>query len=348
MKYNILVTLPKGGVFDTFFNEDRIQELEALGNVEWNESTKQFTEEELRSRLRDKDICVTGWGSPIFTEAVLAGANRLKLIAHTAGSVKPYVTDAVYEQNIRVVSGNRVFARSVAESVIAYALTSLRDIVHYSTELKKGNWRPGIFANKGLLNRSVGIVGYGMISRYVVKMLQPFDTTIKVFSRHIDREELDRWHMTQADLPEIFKTCDIISIHSGMTMENYHLITEELLRMMKPGALLINTARGAVIDEAALVKVLNECDIHAVLDVYEKEPLSKGHPLLGCDRAILMPHMGGPTIDQRLYVTKAVIEDIASYISGGTLTCEIDKMHADKMTAPLHLPKTPPVQRPVA
>lgn len=144
-----------------FFGRERILELEALGTVEWNEGCEQFSQEELCERIAGKDICVTGWGSPLFDEKVLAHADRLKLIAHTGGSVKPIVTDAVYERGIRVVSGNRVFAESVAEGVIAYALAALRDIPYYSAQVKAGFWRPK-FENRGLLDRSVGIVGYGM------------------------------------------------------------------------------------------------------------------------------------------------------------------------------------------
>lgn len=331
MRLNILVTMPRGEIFDTFFGRERILELEALGTVEWNEGCEQFSQEELCERIAGKDICVTGWGSPLFDEKVLAHADRLKLIAHTGGSVKPIVTDAVYERGIRVVSGNRVFAESVAEGVIAYALAALRDIPYYSAQVKAGFWRPK-FENRGLLDRSVGIVGYGMIAGYVVQMLEPFHSRIKVFSRHISEEELKRHNMQKAELDEIFSTCDIISIHCGMTAENYHLVTGDLLKKMKPGALLINTARGPIIEENALVKALQEQDIRAVLDVFDIEPLPVDHPLLSCDNAILMPHMAGPTVDRRIAVTHAVIRDIRNFLEGLPLECEITKSYAAKMS----------------
>lgn len=330
---NILVTIPRlSPVFSTFFDEKREKELESIGNVVWNTSEKQFTKIELKEKLQDIDICITGWGTPSFEEDVLEGANKLRFIAHTGGSVKPYVTDACYERGIRVVSGNEVFAESVAEGVVAYALTSLRDIPKFSSELKKGNW-PSQFTNKGLLERKVGIVGYGMIARYVVGMLKPFHCECKVFSRHIANEELEKHQMEKASLEEIFETCDIISIHSGMTPENHHLITEDLLNRMRPGTLLINTARGAIIDEEALVRVLNKKEIAAALDVYEVEPLPENHPLMQCENALLMPHMGGPTIDRRLSVTSSVLTDIKNFLEGKPLFCEITASYAAKMSA---------------
>lgn len=328
----ILVTMPKTEIFHTFFNEKLIRQLKDIGEVIWNESTTtHFTKEEICEKIKDIDILVTGWGTPVLDEEVMSHAEKLKMVAHTGGSVRPYVSDVVYEKGVTVISGNEVFAQSVAESVIAYALASLRDIPRYSSDLKNGIW-PTSFYNKGLLDRTVGIVGYGMISKMVVQMLKPFNVKIKVFSRHIAQEELEKHGMQKADLPEIFSTCDIVSIHSGMTKENYHLITEELLRMMPEGSLLINTARGAVIDEPALCRVLAEGKINAVLDVYEVEPLPQGHPLMRFDNAILMPHMGGPTIDRRLVVVQALIDDMRRFLKGEPLCCEIDQAYAAKMS----------------
>ena len=239
----------------------------------------------------------------------------------------------MYGRGIRVVSGNEVFAESVAESVVAYALASLRQIPYHSVNLAGGIW-PESFANRGLLNRSVGIVGYGMIARYVVGMLAPFHCPIKVFSRHIGQDELDRCHMEKAELEELFATCDIISIHSGMTPENHHLVTRELLQSMKPGALLVNTARGAVIDEPALCEVLAaRPDLSAALDVYETEPLPAGHPLEKLPNVLLMPHMGGPTVDRRLAVTRSVTQDIRRFLAGQPMSCEISRSYAAKMSA---------------
>jgi phosphoglycerate dehydrogenase-like enzyme len=328
----ILVTMPNGEIFNTFFNDELRSKLQEIGEVIWNDSTAQYTKSQLCEKIKDIDICVTGWGTETFDEEILSYANKLRLIAHTGGSVRPYVTDAVYDRGIRVVSGNEVFAESVAESVIAYALASLRDIPRYSGDLKNGIW-PSSFYNKGLLDKTIGLVGYGMIAKMVVEMLKPFHAKIKVFSRHISQEELTKHNMEKADLPEIFSTCDIVSIHSGMTQENYHLITEELLNMMPEGALLINTARGAIIDEEALCRVLAKEKIHAVLDVYEVEPLPANHKLLEMKNAILMPHMGGPTIDRRMIVTRSVIGDIKLFLQNKPMKCEIDRAYAAKMSA---------------
>lgn len=329
----LLVTMPQHAIFDTFFDAETIAALEQIGTVRWNTLGRQYTHEELCQAMPGVDICITGWGTCPIDEAVLANADCLTLIAHTGGSVKPYVTDAVYQKGIRVVSGNEVFAESVAESVVAYALASLRQIPFHSANLSAGIW-PQRFSNRGLLGRSVGIVGYGMIARYVVQMLAPFHCPIKVFSRHIRQEDLDKYGMQQVSLEELVSSCDVVSIHSGMTPENHHLITRSLLEQLKPGALLINTARGAVVDEPALCDVLAaRPDLFAALDVFETEPLPVDHPLHDLNNVLLMPHMGGPTIDMRLAVTRSVTADIRRFLAGQPMSCEISQSYAAKMSA---------------
>jgi len=324
--------MPKHATFYTFFNQEIIDSLEQLAEVIWNESTtEQFTKQQLRTLIKDVDFIITGWGTPILDEEILQNANKLKMVAHTGGSVKPYVTDAVYERGITVVSGNNIFAESVAESVIAYALASLRDIPKYSSDLKQGIWPSGYY-NKGLLNKRIGIVGYGMIAKYTVEMLKPFHAEILVYSKHISQEELDKHQMKKADLEEIFSTCDIVSLHSASTPANYHMINESLLMSMQEGALLLNTARGAIIDEEALVRVMRTKNIYAVLDVFEVEPLPAKHPLTTLENAILMPHMGGPTVDRRFIVTRQIINEIKRFLSGEPLICEISQAYASTMT----------------
>lgn len=182
-KLKMLVTMPKHDIFYTFFNEKHIHELQNLGEVIWNESdSQQFNEEQLCEKIKDVDVIITGWGTLPLAEHILIHANKLKLVAHTGGTVKPCVTDAIYERYITVVSGNNIYAQSVAESVIAYALASLRNIPKYSTELKHGIW-PSSYYNRGLLNKKIGIIGFGMIAKYTVEMLKSFIQNF-MFSRN--------------------------------------------------------------------------------------------------------------------------------------------------------------------
>lgn len=327
----ILVSIPAGEMRDSFFSEALSARLEQLGCVEWNTNTEQFSEEELAEKLSGVDICISGWGNTPFHEKTLKYADKLKLIAHIGGSVRPMVGDAAFERGIRVCSGNRVFAESVAEGVLTYMLCSLRKIGEYEARMAAGEW-PSLIGTRGLLGRSVGLVGYGMIAEYLVKFLKPFGCRILVSSRHISEEELAAAGIEAASAEEIFRTCDIVSLHNSLTMRTKHSIGTELLNSMKDGALLVNTARGALIDEEALVSVLKERPVWAALDVYETEPLPMDSPLRDCERVLLMPHAAGPTADRRYAVTSYVLDDMERFLNGENLDCEIDFARAGTMT----------------
>lgn len=210
-------------------------------------------------------------------------------------------------------------------------LCSLRKIGEYEARMAAGEW-PSLIGTRGLLGRSVGLVGYGMIAEYLVKFLKPFGCRILVSSRHISEEELAAAGIEAASAEEIFRTCDIVSLHNSLTMRTKHSIGTELLNSMKDGALLVNTARGALIDEEALVSVLKERPVWAALDVYETEPLPMDSPLRDCERVLLMPHAAGPTADRRYAVTSYVLDDMERFLNGENLDCEIDFARAGTMT----------------
>lgn len=329
---NILVEIPKDRNFSSFFQRKQVEKLQSLGNVYWNETDKHFTKQEFKGKLQGMDICITGWGTPVFDEEILEFADDLKLIAHDAGTIRPMIGEAVYEKGIRVCSGNRIFARSVAEGVLAYALSALRRIPEYHAELLKGKW-PSLEGTRGLYGRKVGLIGYGMIGELVARMFQTFGCTVLVASKHMQSEELQGKGIQSSDISEIFEICDIVSIHLGLTEETRGSIGYELLSKMKNQAILINTARGEIVDEEALSFLLRKRpDLQAVLDVFQTEPLPLDSPLRKLKNAFLMPHAAGPTEDQRLCVTNYILDDIERFQRGKPLKGEISKWRAEKMT----------------
>ena len=328
---NILVALPEN-LRETFIPDEVARRIEQIGNVTWNTKGANYTEEELREKIRGMDVCMTGWGIPRFTARVLENADRLKLVAHTAGTVANLVSDELYAKGIRVVSANKVFAESVAESVIGYLLAALRDIPYYVNRMKSGGWRSEDFFNRGLLGQTVGLVGFGEIPRYLVPMLKPFHVKIKAFDKFVDARKMAEYSVEKADLEDIFSTCPILSIHLPATEETYHMIDRRLLKMIQKDAVLVNTSRGRVIDEKALIEELKQNRFKAVLDVYEKEPLPDDSPLRKMENTLLIPHMGGPTADRRKYATLAVVDDINNFLSNRPLVHEITAERASRMT----------------
>lgn len=331
------VSLPRGAVFDTFFTPENVALAERIGTVVWNQTDHRLSEEELVRAIGDCDVYISGWGSPALTPAVLDAAPGLRLLTHLCGTVVPFVSPEMWERGIRVISGNSYFADSVAEGAVAYMLAALRDIPGYSQRLKQeGQWKNAAsFNNRGLRDRTVGIVSYGTIARRLVKLLYPFGVKLRVYDIvPVPERDLREYDMEQVSLERIFAECDIITLHTAGTPQTRHMIDARLLSMIGEGALLVNTARGQLIDEAALCRELATGRFGAVLDVYEKEPPLPDSPLFKLPNVLMMPHMAGPTVDRRQVITHDLLLESAAFIDRGEPLChEVTRAAADRMSA---------------
>lgn len=328
----IYVASPVGATRDSFLTPENRAYLETLGNVVWYESTTPISRECLREALAGVDVCVCGWGTPRFDEFVLEKAADLKLIAYLCGSVGGIVSDTLYQRGIRVISGNDVFAETLAEGTLAYMMTALRRVPEYSKDMQETGWSVPGFYTQSIIGKTIGIVGLGATSRYLIEMLKPFHVKIKLFSRHLPEDQAKAFGVEKADLETIFSCCDVVSLHCARNAQNYHMVSHDLLRYMKPGALLVNTARGDIVDEMALAEHVRSGHIRAILDVYETEPLPRDSSLRGLKNCILIPHMGGPTIDRRRDAARIVLEDIQSFRENGLLMHEVSQERAAQMT----------------
>lgn len=328
----IYVETPTGIIRDTFFTPENIARMNELGSVEWNPYDRHLTPEELRDALVDVDVCFCCWGVPAFGGTVLEKANKLKIIAYVGGSVNYVVTDESYKRGIRCLSGNEEFARSVAEGTLGYMIAALRRLPQTVNEMAQEGWQHVYKRTDSLIEQNVGIIGLGTISRYLIKYLKPFDVKIKLFSNHTSDEEAAQLGVEKVSLEEMFKTCKIISVNSSQTPKNYHMVNDELMSLLRPDCLIVNTSRGSLIDEAAMANHLQQGHFRAILDVYEEEPLSVDSPLRGLENVILMPHRGGPTTDRRAAATRIVIDDVINIMEGRPAQNEIVQSRAATMT----------------
>lgn len=329
------VSLPRGAVFDTFFTEENVNLIESLGEVVWNTKTDNMSEEDVAAAIGDCEVYMTLWGSPRLDEKILQSAPKLRLLTHLGGTVVPFVSDAMWKRGIRVISGNAYFAESVAEGALAYILAALRDIPKYSRRLKEEKvWGLPCDCTRGLMGKSVGIVSYGEIARHLVRILSSFKVNIKIYDiAPLPSEDMEKYGLVPATLEEIFSECDIISIHTPLYEKTFHMIGKELLSLIKPDALLVNTSRGAIVDQRALEEELSSGSFRAVLDVYETEPPENDCRLFELPNVMMLPHMGGPTTDLRSYITRELILESAAFVDCGMpLFHEISAKRAEMMS----------------
>jgi phosphoglycerate dehydrogenase-like enzyme len=315
---NVLV-LAHGELFEDMFPAEVRGELEAFAGARYNELGRDLTEGELRDRIGDVYACITTWGSPRFTPDVLAAAPRLKVIAHAAGTVKPYVSDAVFEHGITVTSAGPVIARYVGEMALLLALAGLRNLTRYDRALKELRaWRvEGLQPGETLREQRVGLIGFGATAREFSILLRPFRVQLLCCDPYVDRSRLEAYEAQPATLEEILTTCRVISLHAASLPSTRHLLDAERLRLIPDGAVLVNTARGALIDTAALVEELKTGRFTAALDVFDpEEPLPADHPLRNLPNVILTPHIAGPVRSRYWEMGRQAVENVRLVWSG--------------------------------
>ena len=338
---NILVLNTLDGFhLKTFFTDRVMARLEQLGTVRYMKFSNTPDDiAALKEQIRDIDVMFTQWGASAansgFDKEFYSAAKRLKMIAHTGGSVADLINEEMQKrEDFVLLSGNRYYAESVAQGTICYMLLSQRRLYETLKETERNGWAHRTTRNDGLRGKTIGLVSFGMIAKELARMLRVFDCKVKVYSGHgVSAQEQEKYAVEACSLEELFSTCDIVSVHSGLTEKTYHMIDGKLLSMMKDDALLVNTSRGAVIDEAALEKEVKTGRIRAVLDVFEVEPLPLDSGFRNLDNVIIVPHNGGPTIDVRELVTLGLIEDVDRYFHGnGKLENQITMEYAKNMT----------------
>jgi len=323
----------KDDVRDTFLTGRNMELLKSFGEV--REAEGELTVESIRKSIGDAEVYMTVWGSPRLDREILDAAPNLRLLVHLCGSVAPFVSDALYDRGVRVISGNPYFAESTAEGALAYMFAAQREIPRYSTDLqKKKAWRDQNAYSRSVLGKTVGIVSYGAVAKNLVRMLKPFRVRLLIYDIvPIPASDREEYGIEQVSLERIFSEADIISIHTPLNTETRHMIGRDLLEKIKPDALLVNAARGAIIDQTALEEILAEGRFRAALDVYEKEPIPEDCLFYNEDNVLMMPHMAGPTEDLREEIALKMITESHEFIDlGKPLRTEISRQAAARMT----------------
>ena len=316
-----------------FFSPRVMAELPQYGDFVFNPApTVSMTKEALMEQIGGADVLITGWDAPRVDADILRAAPNLKLHLHTGGSVASYVSKEEYDRSVRVLSGNDLFAQSVAEGCICYMLDALRRVDVYRQTLREGGWFPQPHQTRGLIGKKVGLVSYGAIAAYLARLLRGFDVELFIASRTISDKELESLGAKRASIAEIFASCDIVSLHTALNDNTRGMITRELLHSIRDGALLVNTARAGLVDEQALYDELSTGRFTAVLDVYHTEPLPTDSPLRAMPNVLMMPHVAGPTTDLREEITLRLLKDVRAWQEGQPMRCEIPYEYAVRMT----------------
>lgn len=282
--------------------------------------------------LGDVEVMLTGWGCPPIDEAVLQRAPRLRAIIHTAGSVRHHVTQACWDRGIVVSSSVDANALPVAEYTLAAILFSQKRVLEVSHAYRATRGRTAwatAYPSMGNYRKVVGIVGASRIGRRVIELLKPFDFEILLCDPTIDAGEASGLGATLVDLDELLSTCDTVSLHAPSLPETARLLDRPRLASMRNGAVLVNTARGALVDEAALTEELVSGRLHAVLDVTDDDILEADSPLYDLPNVLLTPHIAGSMGDELIRLIDHALEELQRWSVGEAFVTPVDKGQLD-------------------
>ncbi len=248
-------------------------------------------------------------------ERLLARAPKLRAIVTPFIGIDGFDRAAASSRGIVIANGlvpeNYL---SMAEATIMLMLVALYELHAKEDAFRRNLPRPQRQSARMLRGKIVGLIGMGRIARAVAERLQPWGAQLQVSAPRL-HDPLPA-HVARVPLDELLRTSDIVSIHASLTPETRNLLDAQKLELMKPGAILINTARGGLIDEAALARIATEKPLKIVLDVYDEEPLPQASALRNVPGAILTPHLVGHTRETADAVPVAAVENIARALGG--------------------------------
>lgn len=269
--------------------------------------------------LADAEILITGWDCPPITAAVLDAAPRLTALVHTGGSVKAHVTEACWARGVVVSSAAAANALPVAEYTIAaiiLAAKGARELERVYRARRGGVETLTEYPLIGGYRRTVGVVGASRIGRRVIELLRPFDYEVSLYDPLVDSVEAERLGVRLVDLPDLLRGNDIVTLHAPSLPSTRHMIDSAGLASMRDGATLINTARGALVDQDALVRELVTGRLHAVIDVTEPEVPPADSPLYDLPNLVLTPHIAGALGNELHRLGACAVDEVARYVAG--------------------------------
>lgn len=278
---------------------------------------------ELPDIAHGAEVLVTSWGCPRLTGEILAAAPDLRLVVYAAGSVKGIVTPELWRAGIRVSSAAGPLSKGVAETALGMTIAALKNLWRLDADASIGGWHDERARVRELYDLTIGVIGAGHAGRQYLELLRPFDAELLVYDPYLPAERAESLGVKQVSLPDLLRRSDVVALHAPSIPQTRHMIDAAALDLMKPDAILLNTARGALIDEDALVAKLRTGRLYAVLDVTDPEPPAPDHPFRTLPNCVLTGHVAGAVNNGLHRLGRHAIAEIESYVEGRPLAGEV-------------------------
>lgn len=268
------------------------QELAGIGELHMVADGDSLAEEEQLRLIRGTEVLLIGWGSSLIPVEIARDPGDLRYVCNITGTVRPWVSLEMIEAGIPVTNWGDAPAHRLAEGAITLLLAVLKDLHHQIMWVRGGGWRANARLYGGSLEGlRIGIYGLGVIGRCFVDLLRPFRAVMRFYDPYVSEYPADLERVDS--LEDLFRGSEAIVIHAGLSDETRGSVTAELLALLPDHAVIVNTARGAIIDQEALFAELASGRLRAGLDVLEPDTLPEEHPARTWDNVILSAHQIG-------------------------------------------------------
>lgn len=323
----VLLLMP-GRMFERAFTAAHVERLARSCDLVRPLPCTSLDDPALADALRHIEIVVTGWATPRLDGAAVARLPALRLLAHVGGSVKPVIDPGLLGAGIRVTSATAANARPVAEYTLAFILLENKGVAEWARRYRARRSRIELgphsqSATLGNAGRIVGVVGASHVGRCLMGLLKNFDLRVLACDPYLSAEAASALGGELCPLQDLLRQSDVVTLHAPALPSTRHMIGAAELALMRDGSLLINTARGEIVDHDALAAELGRGRLRAVLDVTDPEPLPDGSPLFDLPNVILTPHIAGSLGNEIHRLTVLMLTEIERFLDTGTLLHEI-------------------------
>lgn len=308
-------------VAEELFRPDHMERLTRAVNLVTPTPIREF--DAMDEELARLDVVITSWGCPPIDESTIERMPRLQLVAHLAGSVKGFLDDAVWRRGVLVTNAVAANAVPVAEYTLAAILFANKRVfqlqrIYRAERENRAPWfreAPDV----GNYRKTIGIVGASHVGRLVIQHLKAFDFRVLLYDPYVPVMAAREIGAVKVGLTDLLGAADVVSLHVPLVPETRHMLGARELSLMKNGATLINTSRGAVVDQRALEAELTRERLYAVLDTTDPDVLPPESPLFDLPNVFLTPHIAGSLGREAERLTDCIVDEVERFARGAAL-----------------------------
>ena len=307
------------------FGEKYYDRMRRIGEVKIYDADSYDDKEYVKSFVSGATIIVTTWGSPVIDKDILDACPELRAVIHAAGSIKPVISDEFVARRIRITNSAVAIGEGVAETALGFAISACKGFYQLNRDTSRGIWRENAYDTViDFYDINVGVISGGYVGRHMVKLLKNFHVNIYMYDPILTKEQIAEIGAEKVELCELLSICDVVSIHAPSIPATDNMINKGNLCLMKDKAILINTARGSVINEKDLIEELKKGRLFACIDVTDPEPPVEDNALRSLDNVILTPHIAGTVSNGLKRIALHACEEIERLVGGEKMRTEVD------------------------